>query len=88
MGVQTARVGLRTNPATERKLKAAADLCGETLTEFVLEAAEERANEVLASSTEVPSDYFDRMLAALENPDQPMDALRRAAAAPRRFKTA
>jgi uncharacterized protein (DUF1778 family) len=66
-------------------LRAAADASQQTLTEFVLGAAEDRAAEVLVSRTVLPGDYFDQLLAALDAPPEPMPALARAAKRQRRF---
>ena len=88
MTVETARVNFRLKPATERKLRAAAARLDETLTDFVIEAAEERADEVLSQVTLVPSDYFDRLIAAMDETDESDDALRRLASRPRRYNFA
>ncbi len=53
---------------------------------FVLGAAAERAEEVIASAsaTVVPSDYFDQLWDALDAPAVPSAALQRRAEARRR----
>lgn len=52
----------------------------------MLDAAEERAEEIIASSesTHVPSDFFDAVWAALDAPPRPNAALARKAKAQRR----
>lgn len=79
------RLNFRVRPDTERRLRAAAAACSESLTDFVISAAEQRADEVLATRTMVPSDYFDDLLAALDEPVEPNEALHTAANRPRQF---
>ena len=57
-----------------------------SVSSFVLDAASERAEEVLraAASTTVPADYFDQLHRALDEPPAPNPALRRAARRARR----
>ncbi len=83
-----ARLNFRVRPDTEHRLRAAAAATGQSLTDFVISAAEERAEEVLASRTLVPVDYFDRVIAALDAPVTPNEALRAVARRPRRVRQA
>ncbi len=78
---KTARIEVRTDAEREALLKRAAGLTNQTLTNFILEAAEERALRVVAeaNTTVVPAEYFDELLAALERPPTPNPALRDAA---------
>jgi len=78
---KTARIEVRTDPEREALLKRAASLTNQTLTSFVLDAAEQRANEVVAqaSTTVVPSTFFDELLLALDEPPKANEAMRRAA---------
>jgi uncharacterized protein (DUF1778 family) len=80
------RLNFRVRPETERRLRTAAAASNQSLTDFVISAAEERADEVLASHTLVPADYFDALLAALDEAPQPNEALISAARRRRRFK--
>ena len=64
----TARLNFRVRPKTERRLRAAADALGLTLTDFVIAAAELRADDVLATRTVVPADFYDALLRALDQP--------------------
>ena len=80
------RLNFRVRPDTEQRLRAAAAASDQSLTDFVISAAEHRANEVLATHTLVPAEYFDDLVAALDAPAQSNDALRQAARHPRRFK--
>jgi uncharacterized protein (DUF1778 family) len=76
---RSGRINLRVSERQERILRAAADLTGETLTGFMLAAATERAEEVVARAQriEVNADVFRRFLAALEAPVEDMATLRR-----------
>lgn len=78
---KTARIEVRTDPEREALLKRAASLTNQTLTSFILEAAERRAEEVVAEAgtTVVPSSFFDELLDALDRPTEPSAALQRAA---------
>ena len=80
------RLNFRVRPDTERRLRAAAAATDQSLTDFVVSAAEDRAKEVLATHTVVPADYFDQLVAALDETAKPNPALRAAARRPRRFK--
>jgi uncharacterized protein (DUF1778 family) len=55
---------------------------------FVLDAAVEKAERVIAASaaTPVPSEFFDQLWEALGMPPQPNEPLRRRAAKPRRLQ--
>jgi len=76
---RTGRINLRVSGRQERILRAAAELTGETLTGFMLAAATERAEEVVARARriEVSSEAFGRFVAALDGPPEDMPTLRR-----------
>lgn len=76
------RLNFRVRPDTEQRLRAAAAACEESLTDFVIAAAEKRAEEVLATHTLVPPDYFDRLIAALDEPVETMGHCARRPAVP------
>jgi uncharacterized protein (DUF1778 family) len=78
---KTARIEVRTDPEREALLKQAASLTNQTLTSFVLDAAEQRAKEIVAeaSTTIVPSAFFDELLLALDDPPKANEAMRKAA---------
>lgn len=59
-------------PATRRRLRAAAAASHQSVAEFVLTAAETRADEVLATRTVVQADFFDRMAAETDEPAEPL----------------
>ena len=64
----------------------AARLTQQSLSSFVLAAAEERAEEVIAhaTATVVPSSFFDDLWAALDAPPRPNATLARRTRARRR----
>ncbi|MDA8039351.1 MAG: DUF1778 domain-containing protein [Actinomycetota bacterium] len=78
---KTARIEVRTDPEHEALLKQAAALTNQTLTSFILEAAERRAEQVVAESntTVVPSAFFDQLLDALDHAPEPNQPTRKAA---------
>jgi uncharacterized protein (DUF1778 family) len=82
------RLNFRVRADTEHRLRAAAAATDQSLTDFVISAAVARADEVLASHTVVPADYFDQLIAALDAPTTPNEALRTLARRPRRVKQA
>lgn len=84
---KTARIELRAAPDQEEHIRAAADLVNESLSAFMLTAAVERADSVIASwsTTTVSSEFFDQMLDALSQRTEPNPAL---AAAVRRRRAA
>ena len=78
---------IRVDSDTDTRIRAAARVEQLTVSEFVLRPAIERADAVLAQpqTITVPSDQFDAMLAALDEPVTAIDALTSLAARPRRF---
>ncbi len=85
---RTSRIELRTDPDRERRIRYAAELTNRSVSAFVLDAAADRADEViaLATTTTVPSDFFDRLWAALDTPAEPSPALERRAAMERQVE--
>ena len=77
---RTERIELRAEPEREQRIRYAAKLSGQSLTDFMLDAASERAEEVIASAhvTAVPADFFDALWEALDGPAQPNARLARA----------
>lgn len=73
------RINLRVEPHQEARLRAAAEANGETLTGFLLTAAAERADEVLERTSRITLNgaAFERFVAALDAPVEPMPTLRR-----------
>jgi uncharacterized protein (DUF1778 family) len=84
----TERLHFRVQADVEQRLRYAAEVEKETLTDFVLAAAEARADDVLARASIVPSEYFDKLFDALSEPAKPNEAMRKVARASRSFKQA
>lgn len=82
MSVET--INMRADAERKRRLQIAADLCHESLTAFVLAAADERAERVIADArtTALPADFFDEFFGSLA--PEPTPALRDATARLRR----
>ena len=78
----TARIELRAQRGPAERIRYAARLRRQSLSAFVLDAAAERAEEVIASAstTVVPSEFFDKLWAALDRPPKRNAALARRAA--------
>jgi len=83
---RTARIELRAEPEREERIRYAAALAHQSVTSFVLDAASDRAEQLIAESTAtvVSDDYFAALIDALERPPHENEALARRAAAPRR----
>jgi uncharacterized protein (DUF1778 family) len=82
MAVKTDRVEARVSPEERARIERAASTAGLSVSAFMVGAAVERADEIIAeaTTTTIPADYFDGLLAAL---DEPAQALRLARAAKR-----
>ena len=72
MGNRTGQLAARVDPARMERIRYVSVLQGTTVSAFVVDAAYERAEQVIDEhrSTLVPSDYFDRLLAALDEAPQ------------------
>ena len=83
MGNRTEQLAARVDPARMERIRYASALQGATVSAFVVDAAYNRAEQVIDEhgSTLVPSDYFDCLLAALDEGPQVIPEL---AAASRR----
>ncbi|HEX9711665.1 MAG TPA: DUF1778 domain-containing protein [Actinomycetota bacterium] len=84
---RSSRIELRAQPVREARIRYAAKLQNKSMSSFILDAAAEKAEDIIASSTQttLPSAFFDELLEALDQPPQPMPRLARAAKKPRRF---
>ena len=81
MAVKTDRLEARLSPDERERIEQAASTAGLSVSAFVVEVAVERADQIIAATTTVvPADYFDDLLAAL---DDSGDAPRLAEAAKR-----
>ena len=85
MAVKTERAEVRMSADEKERIEAGAATAGLSTSAFILTAAIERADEVIAEATTtvVPEDYFDSLLAALDLPS-PAPGLARAARRARR----
>jgi uncharacterized protein (DUF1778 family) len=85
VSVKSDRVEARLSPEQRDRIGRAAAFTGESMSTFIVSAAVQRADDVIAerSSTVVPSDYFDELLAAL---DEAPEASPRLAAAAKRAR--
>ena len=88
MSRPTHRLELRADPERERRIRFAAELSHQSVSAFVLDAAGEKAERVIAASTatSVPPEFFDQLWEALAAPPRPNEVLRRRAAGPRRVQ--
>jgi uncharacterized protein (DUF1778 family) len=82
MAVATQRLEFRVEPELRSRIERAAVIVALPVSEFVRAAAAERADEVLSAheETRVPPEFFDELIAALDAPYSPNEALLRAAA--------
>lgn len=82
MATRTDRVEARVEPERAERIRFASTLLHQSMSSFMVDAAADRAEQVIADHayTAVPSDYFDKLLAALDEPAQPIPALARAVA--------
>lgn len=83
MSVKSDRVEARLSPDQRDRIGRAAAFTGESLSAFMVAAAVMRADDVIGehSSTVVPAQYFDQLVAALD--EAPETSPRLAAAAKR-----
>ena len=86
MTIKTERFEIRLAEDGRNQIEAAAGAVGETLTEFVRNAAIQRADQVLAlsSRTLMPAEQFDAMIRSLDIADDAPE-LAKAVARGRRF---
>jgi uncharacterized protein (DUF1778 family) len=79
----TARFEFRVDPAGKQAIADAASVLGMDASDFARDVLLDRAEEVLADrahKTVVPASYFEDLLAALDGPTQPNEAMRKAIA--------
>jgi uncharacterized protein (DUF1778 family) len=81
------RIEMRADANTERLISRAAEALGESVSAFVLRAAQEEARRVLASPdvTFMPTEQFDELIAALDEPDEVPEVFERMAGRPRPY---
>ncbi|HMS12399.1 MAG TPA: DUF1778 domain-containing protein [Microthrixaceae bacterium] len=71
MAVKTDRLETRLSPDERARIERAASTAGVSMSAFMVGAAVDRAEEIIAAATTtvVPADYFDGLLAALDEPE-------------------
>lgn len=81
MGARTSRIEARVEPERADRIRYASRMLHTSVSAFVVDAATEKAERVIAeqTTTEVPSAYYDRLLAALDEPPRAVPMLVRAA---------
>jgi uncharacterized protein (DUF1778 family) len=69
--VNTDRIEVRLSPDERALIERAASSSGLSVSAFLVSSAVARAGEVIAAATTtlVPADYFDSLVAALDKPD-------------------
>ncbi len=72
MAVKSERLEARVSPEQRARLEWAASLAGTSVSAFVVDAAVDRAEELLAAqmSTTVPAGYFDQLVSALDEAER------------------
>jgi uncharacterized protein (DUF1778 family) len=72
MATRTERIEARISPRDRARIAKAAVLEGQSVSAFMATAAAERAAQVIAArtTTAVPAEYFDRLLAAIDHADR------------------
>lgn len=85
MATKTDRLEARLTHAQRKRIEHGAALAGETVSSFVVAAAIDRTEALVAdqATTVVPGDYFDRLVASLDESGR-APALERAAREARR----
>ncbi|MCW5590032.1 MAG: DUF1778 domain-containing protein [Legionellales bacterium] len=85
---KAARLEARLNPAQKEQFQHAADLTGQSLTDFVLNSIQEAANRVIREHQVInlTVSESERFVAALLDSPEPNPALKKAAQRYRKFK--
>jgi uncharacterized protein (DUF1778 family) len=84
---RTARVEARISPDALAVVKRAAEIQGRSVSEFIVDAAQEAAHKTIEETTIIRVSVEDhrRIMEALLNPPEPNEALRRAFEARRKL---
>ena len=77
MGTKADRVEARIEPGRAARIRYASRLLHVSMSAFMADAAVERAEQVITDRayTLVPDDYFEDLLAALDEPPAPIEVL-------------
>lgn len=83
--MKTERIEARVEPARAERIRYAAELSNTSMSAFVVDAAAQRAEDVIARHAEtlVPADFFESLLSALDEGAR-VPALQKAAKRARR----
>ncbi len=89
MSTRVDRIEARVAPERAERIRQAAELAHQSVSSFVIDAAEERAERVMLEhgETTVPSNFFDDLLAALDEPTTAVPALEKAGERARKLVT-
>src|SRR5437016_5259080 len=70
MGTRTDRIKARVAPERADRIRRAAELVHQSVSSFVIDATEEKAERIILEQREttVPTSFFDELLAALDKP--------------------
>lgn len=81
------RIEMRADATAERLISRAAQALGESVSSFVLRAAQDEARRVLTRPdvTLMPSEQFDALITALDEPDEVPSAFAKLAGRPRPY---
>jgi uncharacterized protein (DUF1778 family) len=87
MAARTQRVEARIEAEVVERIRRAATITRTSMSSFLVAAASEKADEVLAHEdrTAVPAGYFDELLAALDRPPEVLPTLADAGARGRKL---
>ncbi len=80
MATRTDRIEARIEPERADRIRYASELVDESMSAFIVRAAADRAERVIAEHTftKVDDEYFERLIAALDGPGVPVAALAKA----------
>lgn len=72
MATRTERIEARLAPRERKRIDRAAALEGQSVSSFMVAAATEKAEQVITARTTtfVPSEYFDRLVSAIDHADR------------------
>jgi uncharacterized protein (DUF1778 family) len=89
MSTRIDRIEARVAPERAERIREAAELAHQSVSSFVIDAAEEKAERIILEQreTDVPSSFFDELLAALDEPPTAVPALHDAAERAGKFVT-
>lgn len=82
VATKSERIAVRVTPAIKKRIERAAGLVGRSVSDFATEALQERADTVIHDHfvLELSDRDMDALLAALENPPPPNEAMLRSIA--------